>query len=399
METRAHFVLVGLFTILGILGGLGFFIWLASVQIDRQYMRYGILFEDVTGLNQSADVFFNGVNVGRVVSIRISENDPRLVYVGVEVDAKTPINVDTVAQVDSQGVTGVAYITLTGGAPGAPLLTSAPDEPALIRSRPSSLQRLMKSAPDIISDAADVMTQLRNLTGPDNQDYVRTILHNVVGATAAFEAALTDFSEITTTIGVATAQITIFTERLAEIGVAAQSTLETADETLATINRTFEEADAAIAALNPAIRNAGDAFATVDRFFQDDLAPLSGALQETLDTADKALASMDAAFGNADQIMTTDLGPVLADTRAALAELAQATASVTDAIPGIVTDVRATVAEIRSAVSSASPGFRDFGQLGGEARAVIRSINALVRQVSRDPAGFLLQDRVPDYRR
>ena len=120
METRAHFIIIGLFTILGILGGLGFFLWLASVQIDRQYAQYGVLFDSVTGLDQSADVLFNGVAVGRVTGIRIWENDPSKAYVALEIDAATPIAVDTIAQLESQGVTGVAYIALSGGWSTAP---------------------------------------------------------------------------------------------------------------------------------------------------------------------------------------------------------------------------------------------------------------------------------------
>lgn len=399
METRAHFIIIGLFTILGILGGLGFFIWLASVQIDRQYTQYGILFDNVSGLDQSADVFFNGVNVGRVIGIRIWEDDPRLVYVGIEIDSETPVSVDTVAQLESQGVTGVAYIALAGGAPDAARLTGTPEEPAIIRSRPSSFQSLFNSAPDILADAGEVLAQLRKMTGEENQQHVASILRNIDEATGKLDAALTDFSDITTTVSEATAQITVFTSRLEEIGNTTQSTLQTADETLASITQTFDQAQTVLDDLQPAITDAGKAFAAMGDFIETDLAPLSDDLTTTLGNADTALASMDAAFANADQIMATDLGPVLADARTTLAELTEATATVTAAIPGMVEDLRVTVAEIRSAVAAAAPGMRDFGQLGGEARSAIRSFNNLVQQISRDPAGFLLEDRVPDYRR
>ncbi|WP_439154286.1 MlaD family protein [Yoonia sp.] len=399
METRAHFILVGLFTILGILGGLGFFIWLASVQIDRQYTRYGILFEDVTGLDQSADVFFNGVNVGRVVGIRIWEIDPRMVYVGIEIDSDAPVNEGTVAQIESLGVTGVAYIALAGGPPGAGPLTRSADGHALIPSRRSPMQSLLNSAPDLAEDAAIVVDQLREMTGSENQALLRNILQNIDTASQELDTALTDFSEITTSIGDAAVQITDFTDQLAEFGKATERTLGVADETMATINRTFENADTAISALPGAIEDVSATLATIDEFINTGLAPLTDALDLTLENADTALASMDSAFANADRIMTTDLGPVLSDARTAFSELAEATAGVTDVIPAIVTDLRSTVAEVRSAISAAAPGMRDFGQLGGEARALIRSINALVQQISRDPAGFVLQNPVPDYRR
>jgi phospholipid/cholesterol/gamma-HCH transport system substrate-binding protein len=192
METRAHFIIIGLFTLLGILGGLGFFLWLASVQVDRQYAQYGVLFENVTGLDQSADVLFNGVAVGSVMSIRIWEDDPSQAYVAVEIDANTPVAVDTVARLESQGVTGVAYIALSGGSPGAALLTPGPAGPPIIPSRQSSFQSLVSSAPDLIEDAAKIIAQLEELTGPENQDHVRNILQNVDSATEGLEQALAD---------------------------------------------------------------------------------------------------------------------------------------------------------------------------------------------------------------
>ena len=50
METRANYVLIGAFTLAGILGTLGFILWLAKVQVDRQFAYYDIRFESVSGL-------------------------------------------------------------------------------------------------------------------------------------------------------------------------------------------------------------------------------------------------------------------------------------------------------------------------------------------------------------
>ena len=47
METRANYVLIGAFTLAGILGTLGFILWLAKVQVDRQFAYYDIRFDAV----------------------------------------------------------------------------------------------------------------------------------------------------------------------------------------------------------------------------------------------------------------------------------------------------------------------------------------------------------------
>ena len=392
METRAHFIIIGLFTIFGILGGLGFFLWLASVQIDRQYAQYGVLFENVSGLDQSADVLFNGVAVGSVTGIRIWEKDPGKAYVALEIDATTPVAIDTVARLESQGVTGVAYIALSGGSPGAAVLTPEADGPPIIPSRQSSFQSLVSSAPELLEDAARIITQLEELTGPENQDHVRNILENVENATAGLDQALTDFSDISGTLSRATDEITSFVEGFDGVGAAAQDTLAAADTSFAVITETFDNANTAIENLGPAIDQANAAIAAIDTLVTEDLTPLADDLRTTLGSADQA-------FIRADEVMAADLAPALTDARDALVGLSDTMATITTDVPAIMADLRAGVAEARSAVAALSPGMRDFGQLGGEAREVVRALNDLIRRIGQNPSGFLLENRVPEYRR
>lgn len=399
METRANFILIGLFTILGIFGTLGFFIWLASVQIDRQYAQYGVLFEDVSGLDASGDVFFNGIGVGRVIGIRIWEDDPSLVYVAVEIDAETPVRTDTIAQLESQGVTGVAYIALSGGSADAAVLVGEDGNVPIIRSRRSSLQSLVSDAPDILNDASDIMAQMQLITGPENQELLTSILRNLDRTTAELDSALSDFSEISNTVSEATAQITVFTDRLDSIATSAQTTLETADRTLDAATGAFDGADATLQSLDSAIANADSVFVNLDTLITDDLKPLANQLATTLANSDKALASADAAFVQAEVLMSTDFGPALADIQEAANSLSTAMQGIETELPTIFADTRAVIASIQSGVNVATPGLRDFGQLGTETRTFVRNLNDLVRQISRDPARFLLDERVPDYRR
>jgi len=362
------------------------------VQIDRQYAQYGVLFENVSGLDQSADVLFNGVAVGSVTGIRIWEKDPGKAYVALEIDATTPVAIDTVARLESQGVTGVAYIALSGGSPGAAVLTPEADGPPIIPSRQSSFQSLVSSAPELLEDAARIITQLEALTGPDNQDHVRNILENVENATAGLDQALTDFSDISGTLSRATDEITSFVEGFDGVGAAAQDTLAAADTSFAVITETFDNANTAIENLGPAIDQANAAIAAIDTLVTEGLTPLADDLRTTLGSADRA-------FIRADEVMAADLAPALTDARDALVRLSDTMATITTDVPAIMADLRAGVAEARSAVAALSPGMRDFGQLGGEAREVVRALNDLIRRIGQNPSGFLLENRVPEYRR
>ena len=76
-------------------------------------MTYGILLDDVSGLDAAGAVTYNGIAVGSVIGLRIFEDDPSKVFTIIEVDAATPVSTATIAQLQSQGVTGVAFISLS----------------------------------------------------------------------------------------------------------------------------------------------------------------------------------------------------------------------------------------------------------------------------------------------
>ena len=105
--------------------GLGFFVWLAKFQIDRQYAYYDVLFDNVSGLSRAADVRFSGLSVGQVVSLELDETGSGRVRVRVEVAADTPIHEGATAQLQAQGVTGVSLVSLSPGDPAKPLLREA----------------------------------------------------------------------------------------------------------------------------------------------------------------------------------------------------------------------------------------------------------------------------------
>ena len=59
METRAHFVLIGMVTIMLIASGFIFVLWLASVDIDQEFNSYDIIFaRQIEALGKSGDVAF-----------------------------------------------------------------------------------------------------------------------------------------------------------------------------------------------------------------------------------------------------------------------------------------------------------------------------------------------------
>ena len=95
METRANYVLIGIFTLAVVFGAFGFVWWLERAGDGGGRSNYEILFDSsVSGLRPGAPVNFNGIRVGEVNALRLDRADPRKVVVTVGVSASVPVRFD-----------------------------------------------------------------------------------------------------------------------------------------------------------------------------------------------------------------------------------------------------------------------------------------------------------------
>ena len=222
MEIRANYVLIGLFTLLGVLAGLGFFVWLAKLQIDRQYERYDVLFSSVSGLSTAAEVRFNGINVGQVTDIQLYDEDPSKVRVRIEVAAATPVKPDTRAQLESQGVTGVLVrrpLRRFGRAPEPARCDGRkrPDHPgAALDHRPDH-----EDAPHIRPKAVFIQ-ELKAFLGRKTRAMSGDSLQPSPGSRKV-ETALADFSFISETVRTATTESGDFATKLTPLASSVQT--------------------------------------------------------------------------------------------------------------------------------------------------------------------------------
>jgi len=170
METRANYLLVGSF-VLGIVVALfGFIIWIAKLEVDREFQTYLIYFEgSVTGLSPASQVLYNGIPVGTVERIEIDPKNPQRVRVTVEIASSAPLKRDSVAELQMQGITGVSVIQISGGTPQSPPIPETPgEEYPVIASRPSPFQRLFAGAPELIVRSIQLIEQANKLVSDEN---------------------------------------------------------------------------------------------------------------------------------------------------------------------------------------------------------------------------------------
>lgn len=178
METRANYALIGAFTLAVAFAAFLFVYWFSGPsQLGRQE-TFQIVFTAVSGLTRGSSVLFNGVKVGEVTHLGISEQDPSKVDVLVRIDSRTPVKTDTRARLETRGFTGVSDVLLVGGTPGAPALTAQIGQKyPQIQAERSEIQNLLVNVQSLSTKAAELLTKLDKLID-DNGPAITATLKN-----------------------------------------------------------------------------------------------------------------------------------------------------------------------------------------------------------------------------
>lgn len=189
METKVNYALVGAFVL--ILGSVlvAIALWLASGgAFQKKYDLYlAVAQESVSGLNLNAVVKYNGVDIGKVKQISLDHSDPGQVLLLLAIEKGTPIRVDTVATLKTQGLTGFSYIELSGGTKGSALLQkTAGYEYPVIRTKPSLGARLENVLTSLVSKLDSTSDSVNSFLSDENK--------------VAFKNALADIAAVAHTI-------------------------------------------------------------------------------------------------------------------------------------------------------------------------------------------------------
>jgi phospholipid/cholesterol/gamma-HCH transport system substrate-binding protein len=170
METRANYVLIGLFTLAVIASALGFVLWFQSLHTAKARSPLRIVFEGpATGLRNGGNVNFNGIRVGEVVSVKL--DNPRRVVALAMVENNAPLRKDTLVGLEFQGLTGVAAISLKGGEETAPPVPLDEDGIPVLTADPNKLQ-------DVTEAIRGTLLNINKVVA-DNQQAVRNSLKNL----------------------------------------------------------------------------------------------------------------------------------------------------------------------------------------------------------------------------
>jgi phospholipid/cholesterol/gamma-HCH transport system substrate-binding protein len=192
MEREANYAAVGAFVLL-LITMAGFFVyWYSEGRDNRDYRRYEIYFDgSVSGLTRGSTVRYLGVDVGRVVDLRIDKRAQARVQVIVDIDTTAPVTESTVAELSLQGVTGLLYIDLVTRRPGMTLggLVASANHPVIPSVR-SSFDVFVSSLPGLVNSAGQVAERVNRLLNDDSIAAVTSMLANLDAASQTLPATM-----------------------------------------------------------------------------------------------------------------------------------------------------------------------------------------------------------------
>lgn len=263
MDPKVNYVIVGSFVALlgaALLAGI---LWLGKTDFRDAYDRYhAFMRESVAGLSVNSTVKYRGVDVGRVKDIVLSPDNPEEVRLTLDIVRGTPIKTDTIAVLETQGLTGLATLNLTGGSREAPALqASAGQEYPVIKTGPSlffrldeaisrllsekGLTKLLSDLDTVAKSAADVMDEENRLrmkqTLKDLSDVAQTVAAHKQDLDQGLSGAAKSADGLAKITGSLNEQIPVLLGRINKSAAALQRLTDELAETSEAVGRVVRE--------------------------------------------------------------------------------------------------------------------------------------------------------------
>jgi phospholipid/cholesterol/gamma-HCH transport system substrate-binding protein len=386
METKANYVIVGIFTLVAIFAAFAFVYWTATIgdRGETAPLRVRIL-GAASGLTRGSDVLFNGVPVGKVQRVYLDINDPTIAIADTLIDRLTPVTKSTRADIGIAGLTGQAKIELRGANLEEPKLLDVAEETGVvaeITANPSAVSNLLESAQDIFTRADGVLSNLQGFITD-----VRGPLTRTINNAEKFSQALADNSG---GVDRFLASVTKLADQLAGASDKLEATLDAAEgliksvdkeqvrkivdnvETLtANLNRSSKQVDGVIARVNGALTS---------------ITEFSDGARETLARVDTIIEAVDP------EAVRNTIGNIETASRNAnkvIEDVSKVTATVarrTDDIDRVITNVETASQGADKVISDVSKVTTKFGERAGEIDRLIVDASELAERLNKASA-------------
>ncbi|MBX9457423.1 MAG: MCE family protein [Rhizobium sp.] len=310
METKANYAIVGFFTVVVMLAAFAFVYWMQVYGREGRMEPLRIIIPgSANGLSVGSPVRFNGIPIGSIRRLTLDATNPDNSIVITEVLADAPIYPGTRAVVELQGLTGAAYIELSGGDTSKEKLLvaqAAGGEEAKILAEQSGLTNLVSAASDIMRKTETTVDEITGLVQDNRQP-----LNNTIRNVETFSGALRDNAP----------GVDRFLESVSKLSGTIESLSGRLDSTLASVDSLVKSIDPK--KIDNILKNtekisgdlaaaSGDMADTVQSFraTADAYREVGTKVSRTLDNVEKLMAEID----------PKQVGDTLDDVRAAVSD-------------------------------------------------------------------------------
>lgn len=218
MTPKSKNILVGIFVIVLSVGMISFVTWLGSSVVGEETNPYvSYLDEAVSGLSPNSSVKYKGVAIGIVERIRINPENSNQVELRLQIEQGTPIKVDSELILESQGITGLQYIEITGGSENAALLLpDSENEIPVIKTGKSTLATVQAAIGPMLGNINLTIEEIRKILINTKAENLSLILSDVQKITSIVAEKSDPFFNDITEASANLKRVTNQTEKLVE---------------------------------------------------------------------------------------------------------------------------------------------------------------------------------------
>ncbi len=441
METRANYIIVGIFTIVAVLSAFAFVYWTSAIGERGETTTLRIRIPgSASGIGPGSAVLFNGVKVGAIRRVYLDINKPTEALADAEIDRVTPITRSTKADIGIAGLTGQASVDLKGADPREPNLLAeaeARGEIAEITANPSAVTNLLQTAQDIFARTNTVLSELDTFVKDVRGPLTKTVTNaeTFSGALARNSEGVDRFLE----------SVSKLSTELAGVSGKLDGTLRAAEDLLKSVDRdkvanivanaedfsknlkkAGNDIDGLVRGVDTAVKSVNDFAQGANRT----LAKVDGVLDSVdPETVRTALADIGNASKNANKVVedvskvtskfrerADEIDQIIADAHEMAGRLNKASARVDGVLAkvdtllgsgeaeGVMADASATLKEFRKVAETlnarlgtiteglerfSGQGLRNVEALVGESRRAVGRIEEAISGLERNPQRLL----------
>lgn len=240
MGRENHALITGLFLVALVTASTAIIFWIGTMDQERNI--YVISTQaSVSGLNPESTVFYRGIAVGKVLSVKFDPLDSGTILVPIEIDKNIVLSKGVYATLRLKGVTGLTQIQLEDSGNISEKLSPGDDSMSRIPLVPSLTDKLMDTGEELLHKADHLMQRLSSLLNDENEKNIGGILSNlktltdklselqksVDKALATIPAVSTDARKTLAHIDALTTDLQSLTKDVQQLSVKASSLVDT----------------------------------------------------------------------------------------------------------------------------------------------------------------------------